>query len=283
MPLRSRAINALRTTVEQSREWANDGPQKDPDLTDLRSMFTWLRRDARQSKRPWRPAYGWSVLSAAFSARGQGIEAISVLEFGVARGEGLVALESAAEQVEALLGVKITVVGFDTGKGMPAPTDPRDVPFALSTGDFAMDEAKVRSRLKRAQLRLGGVAETIPVFLAEEPPPIGFVSVDVDYYSSTMESFVALEAGPDRLLPRIALHFDDVVLPPWTDFNGERAAIHEFNRTHEHRKISPVYGLRYWLPGPDAKRLWPEKIFVAELFDHPNYGVPESTPHLQGC
>lgn len=71
-----------------------------------------------------------------------------------------------------------------------------------------------------------------------------------------------------------------MVLYPWTDFNGERAAISDFNESHPDRKISPVHGLRYWLPGSDSKQLWPEKILLAELFDHPLYNTPESVSDL---
>lgn len=261
-----------------SRERLAELRAGEPDPDSVKSVFVWLRRQARAENRPYRPAYALSVASAAISAKHLGIDRISLLEFGVAGGNGLLALEAAAEHAESLLGVEIEVYGFDTGGGLPPPTDRRDVPFRLSEGDYPMDEAKLRSSLRRAELVLGLVSDTVPEFIAQERPPVGFVSNDLDYYSSTMESFSILEADPARLLPRVFSYFDDVCLYPWTDFNGERAAIAEFNSTHDVRKISPVYGLRYWLPGPDLHRLWPEKIFVAELFDHPLYRTPEGVP-----
>jgi hypothetical protein len=253
----------------------------EPNAADAKSQYLWMRRRARQEGKPWRAAYAWSVLQAARSAEGLGMERISALEFGVAGGNGLLALEVAAEHAEALTGVGIDVFGFDTGGGLPPPTDHRDVPFLLKEGDYPMDEKLLRPRLRRAQLVLGLVSDTVPQFLEQEHPPVGFVSNDLDFYSSTMESFAVLDAEPERVLPRVFSYFDDVTLYPWTDFNGERAAIEEFNATREHRKISHVYGLRWWLPGTDMKALWPEKIFVAELFDHPLYGAPEGVPGLQ--
>lgn len=277
-----RRIAGLAAAVPQARnrtrERVAEARLGEPDRNYPKAVFIWMRAQARAQGRPWRPAYGFSVASAAVSAAKLGVERISLLEFGVAGGNGLLALETAAEHAESLVGVKIDVYGFDSGGGLPPPTDPRDVPFVLSEGDYPMDETQLRARLQRAELVLGLVSETVPAFLERRPAPIAFVSNDLDFYTSTLESFAVLEADSDLLLPRVFSYFDDVCLYPWTDFNGERAAIAEFNRTHEQRKISPVHGLRYWLPSPDSQRLWPEKIFLAELFDHPLYSTPEGVP-----
>jgi len=246
-----------------------------PSPANLASMFLHLRRAQRSKHGPWRPAYTWSILDAATTARSLDIERISVLELGVAGGGGLLALEAAAEGAESLLSTRIDVYGFDTGGGLPTALDVRDAPFAIQQGDFAMDEAKLRSRLRRARLLIGDVKDTAREFLSKEPAPIGFISFDLDYYSSTMDSFALLEADSLRLLPRVMCCFDDVLWYPWTGFNGERAAIAEFNATHEQRKISPLYGLRYSLPGSEFRLAWPELLFVAELFDHPLYRMPE--------
>lgn len=262
----------------RSREWLAEMDAREPNPENVKVSYLWMRRRARAEGRPFRPQYAFSVVNAAVTARRLGIERISVLEFGVAGGNGLLALESAADQAEKIFGVGIDVVGFDTGKGLPAPSDPRDVPFLLSEGDYKMDVDALRRRLTRAELVLGEISETLPHFAEEDRSPVGFASFDFDYYSSTMEAFRILEADADRLLPRVFCYFDDVALYPWTDFNGERAAITEFNSTHDDRKISPVYGLRYWLPSPDSHTLWPDKIFVAELFDHPLYAAPEGVP-----
>ncbi len=66
-----------------------------------------------------RPAYGYGVFQAADMAKRLKIPAISVMEFGVAGGNGLVALEQIAEEVADHFGIKIQVLGFDTGEGMP--------------------------------------------------------------------------------------------------------------------------------------------------------------------
>jgi hypothetical protein len=272
-----RAIRSVIGARTRAREWLSETLAGEPSADDVyvRSMFLALRRRARDRHEVWRPQYGWSVLCAARIARSLGVARISVLELGVAGGNGLRALETAADGAEALFGIGIDVLGFDMGTGLPAPSDRRDAPFALRGGDFRMDEAALRAHLRRAELVVGPAHESIGTFLAREPSPIGFVAFDLDYYSSTMEAFAVLEAEPDRLLPRVICCFDDVLWYPWTDFNGERAAIADFNSRHEHRKISPLRGLRYALPRSEFKLPWPELVHVAELFDHPRYAAPE--------
>ena len=218
-----------------------------------------------------RPAYAWGVLQAAALGRALQLPRVSVLEFGVAGGRGLRALESIAADVERHIPVQIDVTGFDTGTGLPKPTDYRDHPNLFAEGGFRMDEPALRASLTRAQLVLGDVAATLQPWLATSPAPVGFVSWDLDYYSSTMAAFGLLDAAPSVLLPRIASYFDDIMGLTFGDHVGERAAIADFNLTHDARKISPVYGLRHHLQWPLSSALWPEMIYLVHLFDHPRY------------
>jgi hypothetical protein len=204
-------------------------------------------------------------------AAGLGIERISAIECGVAGGNGLIALESVAEFVEPLLGVGVDVFGFDSGTGMPEPRDLRDAPFAIRGGDFDMDVRALASRLSRARLVFGHVEKTVSQWLAEEHPPIGFVAFDLDYYSSTVQALGLLDSDPGRVLPRVLCYFDDIFGLGWSDFNGERAAITDFNEQHSDRKVGAVHGLKYSLPRSEFELSWPEKIFMAHLFDHHRY------------
>lgn len=225
-----------------------------------------------------RPHYLWGVMLGAHTARVLGIERITAIEFGVAGGNGLLELERAAATAAELIGVEVAPLGFDTGTGMPPPTDHRDVPFVIREGYFPMDEGALRARLRRAELVLGPVAETLPAWGRRGHPPVGFVAFDLDYYSSTMEAFTLLEGPAERMLPRIACYFDDVLGYGWNDFNGERAAIGDFNAAHAERKIAKVHGLRYELPPSEFMLPWHEKLYVAHLFDHPLYGTAEALP-----
>ena len=224
-----------------------------------------------------RANYTWPLLHAAAVAARTGMQRISVLEFGVAGGAGLIALETTALAAEAHLGLKIDVYGFDTGTGLPAPVDVRDAPFAAARGYFPMDEPRLRARLKRAQLVLGDVSDTLPAWLSSEPSAIGFVSFDLDYYTSTRDALALFEAHPDRIMPRVMCYFDDVHGYPWGDCNGARRAIIEFNEGSPRRNIAQLHGLRYVLPFSEFNERWTDAIYVAHLFDHPHYADPEGT------
>jgi hypothetical protein len=228
-----------------------------------------------QGKQLLRPSYTWGVLQAAHLAAALRVEQISVIELGVAGGNGLYALEWAAEEVSRILDVRIDVYGFDIGTGLPRSTDYRDQPNLYTEGSFRMDPDLLRRHLKRAELVLGPVQETVPEHIKRSPAPLGFVSVDLDYYSSTIQAFRLFEADYERLLPRVHCYFDDILGFTCSEFTGERLAISEFNRAHSMRKISPIFGLKYWLPRRYRDAAWAEKFYLAHFFDHPLYGLPD--------
>lgn len=222
--------------------------------------------------------YGYPLLHAAWVARKLGHTRIAAIEFGVAGGNGLVALERHAELVKKETGVDISVYGFDTGKGMPQPQDIRDMPYLWQSGYFAMDQAKLRSRLRSAKLELGRVEETVARFFEKEnPPPIGFISFDLDYYSSTVAALKILEKDHKHYLPRVVCYFDDLaggILDAYNEFSGEILAIKEFNDAHADIKISRVRGLSHQTGITPAQ--WHEKIYVAHRFGDPDYCKPIS-------
>jgi hypothetical protein len=248
-----------------------------PALPNHWALVNSLTDAAQASGDGLRANYTWSVIHAASIAARTGRERISVLEFGVAGGNGLVALERAAEAAEADLDVGIDVIGFDTGEGLPPPRDNRDAPFLMDGGDFPMEVDELRSRLDRAELVLGDVRETIPGFLAAPLAEIGFISFDLDYYSSTRDALAILAADPTHLMPRILCYFDDTHGYPWGDFNGARLAIEEYNGAPGPRKLAQIHGLRYLLPASEREVRWPEAMYVAHAFDHPAYAEAEGT------
>ena len=75
------------------------------------------------------------------------------------------------------------------------------------------------------------------------------------------------------LLPRIYCYFDDILGHIYSDFTGERLAIREFNAAHPMKKISPIYGLKHFLPKPHDQDEWAEMMYLAHMFDHPLYSV----------
>jgi hypothetical protein len=181
--------------------------------------------------------------------------------------------------MECALGVGIDVVGFDTGVGMPAPTDHRDLAHVWNKGFFTMDEPALRARLTRAKLMLGDVAETVPAWLASDGiAPVGFVAFDLDYYSSTMKAFGLFTGGAHTHLPRVHCYFDDVIGPDYACMNehvGELAAIREFNETHAMHKIAQIVNLKLSRSRPERLN---EQMYAFHDFAHPAY-MRNVTPH----
>jgi hypothetical protein len=241
------------------------------DPTQTSALYAWCVETGVRT----RPQYLWPLLHATHAARALGLAEIAALEFGVAGGNGLLALERAASAATELSGTEVRIFGFDTGTGMPQPADPRDAPWLLEPSYFEMDEAALRARLRSSQLVLGEVSETVGEWSASGHPPIGFISFDLDYYSSTIEALKVVDGDAQRLLPRVPCYFDDLFGYGWTDFTGERAAIDEFNEGHDHRKIGKIHGLRYELPAAEFAQAWHEKLYVVHVFDHPRYAERE--------
>ena len=121
---------------------------------------SWIPASGKRTGR-LRPNYTWALLHAGYLAKTLGMRRISAIEFGVAGGNGLLALENAAELVEQKIGVKVDVYGFDTGAGLPPPLDYRDLPNLYTETAYRMDVDKLKERLKRARLILGLVEETV--------------------------------------------------------------------------------------------------------------------------
>lgn len=221
-----------------------------------------------------RPHYAYGVQQAAELARRLGLERISVVEFGVAGGSGVVELNRLAAFAQRATGVRIDVYGFDTGAGLPKPADYRDLPYIWRAGDFAMDEGALRARLGRAKLVLGDIEETIGDFLAKErPAPIGFVSIDVDFYSSTAAALRLFDGDHRYFLPRVFCYLDDTVGDDdqiiHNDYVGELSAVREFNERRSVMKVAPINGLRHKraVPAP-----WNDSLFALHRFEHPEYG-----------
>ncbi len=193
-----------------------------------------------------RPAYAYCIYQAGLMANALGITGITAVELGVAAGAGLLAMESHAREIGGCLGIDIDVVGFDGGCGMPEPTCYKDLPYVWANGDYRMDEAALRKRLTSARLVIGDVGKTFPEFARQLHRPLGFVSFDLDYYSSTKQAFDGFLGPSSTRLPRVYCYFDDVLWPEramYSEFTGELAAIREFNDENQFLKIGQITNL----------------------------------------
>lgn len=199
-----------------------------------------------------RPAYLTGLMEAVRQAADEGVDAISAIEFGVAEGEGLLAMEQEAAALESESGVQIRVFGFDLGTGLPEFIgDHRDHPDYWRPGDFPADMAAIQERLTdRSTLVLGDVRETVSTFFETyNPPTLGFVAFDLDLYSSTAAALPVLQSG--RMLRHCPLYFDDVQNRTSHRFAGELLAIDEHNQRSE-VKIDRWRALEFGRAFPDA-------------------------------
>jgi hypothetical protein len=218
-----------------------------------------------------RPNYLVGVLAAADQARRENHAEIAVIEFGVAGGNGLLALERWAAAVEREVGVGIAVYGFDTGAGLPNLCgDHRDHPDKWMPSDYQMDVPALQRRLDaRTRLIIGNTRDTVPDFLRTIlKAPIGFASIDVDLYSSTKDVLALFSSNGRRMLRQTYLYFDDVADPKATFFHrfaGELLAIDEFNASNDGVKIDIWRGLRGGRIFPESG--WIEKMYIAHDLD----------------
>lgn len=219
-----------------------------------------------------RPGYTLCAWYAAREARALGYSAVSVVELGVAGGNGLVYLCELGELIQKELGIRVVVTGFDTAAGLPPSDDARDAPYFWKAGLFDMDRGALERRIAgRARLIVGDVGETIASWNPGPDAPLGAVMFDLDLYSSTMKSLAVLER--EHVLPRVYCYFDDIDGGPecaLTERIGEREAIREFNAAgrraslQDHLSPACIFDGRITEP-------WHRKVYLYHRLGHPEY------------
>ncbi len=221
-----------------------------------------------------RPVYGWCTYFAAVEARALGYKAMTVVEFGVAGGTGLVNLCKHKKEIQKELGIEILVVGFDTGIGLPASQDSRDLLYLWPAGSFEMDRAALEKRIAgQADLVFGDVATTVASWQPRPDAPVGAIMFDLDFYTSTMAAFGLLLQK--NILPRVWCYFDDISGYPanaYTDRIGEREAIKQFNLAPERQRLNDHLSPAYVFKGL-PRELRQEDIYLYHRLSHPEYNV----------
>ena len=218
-----------------------------------------------------RPHFLWGALQGVNLAKALNVPRVSFVEFGVAGGNGLTALERIAEVLHAVFDVEIEIYGFDAVGGMPKATDYRDTPNLWQEGFYPMtSREELEKQLTCAKLHLGLIEQTVVEFVQAQPAPVAFVEFDFGFYSATRKALQIFEADQSLLMPRVHCFFRNVLGRTYGDFNGERLAMSEFNAGHDLRKVSKIYGLNYYL-GANTGR-WLDQYYMAHVFDHELYG-----------
>jgi len=219
-----------------------------------------------------RPYYAYCIYKATLLAKSLGYPKISIIELGVAGGNGLVNIEEHVSELTKEFGIEYEVYGFDSGQGLPDSDDCRDLQYVWKSGFYQMDLQKLQNRLRLSRLVIGDLRETSPTFISKfKPAPIGCVLIDLDYYTSTKHAFKLFDGPSEYYLPRIYCYCDDihgVGLRAANEYTGELRAINEFNEENTTRKIAKEIGLS-WLRNHPAR--WNEQIFIYHDFSHPRY------------
>ena len=218
-------------------------------------------------KRPW---YAYGLLKAAELAKEKGYKKFTAIEFGVASGRGLKVLSDYKSQIEKIIDIKIDLVGFDTGQGMPKTNDYRDFPDKYTEGDFPMiDKEKIKSL--NSELILGDLKKQFQnLKKLSDKSPIGFFAMDVDIYSSTKYALNLFRENANFYLPYVFCYFDESGgRHHFTKYAGELLAIDEFNNfsSNKYRKIDKdrgVWNEHKLIPN----QIWYDRCFILHVFDH---------------
>jgi len=113
-------------------------------------------------------------------------------------------------------------------------------------------------------------------FLNDHDGVIGFVSVDVDYYTSTRSCLALLTDRADRYLPCVPIFFDDVMEDWHNPWCGEQLALEEFNSSNPMRKIAPYTALVNKRIMKNAS--WLRQMYALHVLDHELRSVSANTP-----
>jgi hypothetical protein len=224
--------------------------------------------------------YAVGMQTAVRYAQLFGANGFTAIEFGVAGGNGLLAMARHAEALTRKTGIKIEVVGFDAGAGLPATRGWQDAPWVWRQGDYPLDATKLERRLEgKARFLIGLIEETFPRWLTERRNdlPMGFISIDIDYYSSSRAILDILSTcSAEALLPITEVYLDDILCFGVPRCAGELAAVREFNEAQMMRQFDREDWIAEWRPF--CEKLWLKRLYSLYAFDHPRMHVPPPRP-----
>ena len=201
-------------------------------LSEDRKTSLWASSVLSRQSREW-AYFRCMELAMQELVRNVAADKLSLLEFGVGNGDRFIKLLQFRDYWIKRLDIKSRIigVGFDTFDSL---SDRRSEDVKPSrrgrhhSGDMEDLQRFLVPRFGDFLLAKGLFSDTLEKkhSLLQEFPPI-FVSVDCNYYSSTMD---VLEQIIPELTPHGCLfYFDDVALNYWSDKSGQMRAIAEVN------------------------------------------------------
>jgi hypothetical protein len=217
------------------------------------------------------PGYAYGMYCASLQAKRLGLKKISLIEFGVGAGHGILEIESYAADIEREVGVQIDIYGFDSGVGLPDSRDYKDQIYYWAPGDFKQDIDSLSRKLVKSKIIYGEIEQTISTFFENfKPAPIGFISFDLDYYTSTKSALKLLEENNYFFLPRVECYVDDINSSELLCASSEAGvlrAIYEYNETSVN-KLLIKEGVHAFRRYPSS---WNHSAYVFHRFDHASY------------
>jgi len=152
---------------------------------------------------------------------------------------------------------------------MPPPVDYRDHPEKYYTGDFPPGKLLEQELPENVEIIYGEISKTLPDFKKKISPDarIAFVSIDLDYYSSTMDCLEIFKWRDSFYLSKVSCYFDDVNNIDHNIYCGKLLAIDKFNNLNLLRKFSRFNQLRNWRIFKNA--LWLDQMYYLHVFDSP--------------
>lgn len=194
----------------------------------------------------FRPHYETLMFETAKNAIKLGYNEISIIELGVAGGNGIKSLIKYKRKIESVIDIKINIIGFDSGSGLPNVDDKKDLPFFWKKGDYTNENLnELEKKDPSVKIYEGNIENTINDFILKNKNKIGLILFDLDLYTSTKIFLNKMKYLSEKnlLLPRVFCYFDDLFIADYhlDDTNGEPLAIKEFNDQHEDLKLGKTF------------------------------------------
>ena len=112
----------------------------------------------------FKPHYESILYEACLEAKKLKINQVSVIELGVAGGNGIVSLEKYKKKIEKVLDISINIYGFDTGSGLPESVKDEDLPFFWKSNMYKIDRDALEKRIN-SKIFYGDVKNTVDDFI----------------------------------------------------------------------------------------------------------------------
>ena len=216
----------------------------------------------------FKPHYESILYEACLEAKKLGINSVSVLELGVAGGNGILSLEKYKKKIERVLDINITISGFDTGSGLPETGKDEDLPFFWRSNLYKIDKEALEKKIN-SKIFYGDVKNTVEDFAKINQNKICCIFFDLDLYTSTINFLNQIPKIKDHFLPRVLCYFDDVYVPEnyINQFNGIFKAIDEFNNKFSEFKLGYSVDSHKNFKFPLAK----SSVYTLHYFKHNLY------------